>query len=108
MHNYQYENVIKIHLARVVFEYHIVLQNIARQLFDSSYFLLKENSQNTTITIFGNVMYSIANQAVALIYKHYALSTLPNLGNVFPGKIIASVSLLVSNLHTQKLCFQSQ
>ena len=60
MHNYQYENVIKIHLARVVFEYHIdILQNIARQLFDSSYFLLKDN---TTITIFGNVMHSIATR----------------------------------------------
>ena len=40
-----------------------ISQNIARQLFDSSHFL----KENTTITIFGNVMYSIANQAVALI-----------------------------------------
>ena len=63
-HNCLYENVVKLHLASAVFKYYIeISHNIARQLFDNLYFLIKEN---TTITIFGNIVYSIVKQTVVL------------------------------------------
>ena len=65
-HNYLYENVVKLHITstRAVFECHIdISHNIVRQLFVGSYIFIKEN---TTITIFGNIVYSIAKQRAVL------------------------------------------
>ena len=67
-HNYLYENVVKLHLASAVFKYYIeISHNIARQLFDNLYFLIKEN---TTITIFGNIVYSIVKPDSCIDCKH--------------------------------------
>ena len=62
--NSMYENIAKLYLTGVVFEYNVTIShNIARQLFDASYFLIKEN---TTVDISENTVYAIAKQTVVL------------------------------------------
>ena len=62
--NKMYENIARLYLAGVVFECHVTLShNLARRLFDASYFLIKDN---TTIDIFENIVYAIVKQAVVL------------------------------------------
>ena len=53
-HNTYYENIAKLYLTGAVFEYDIEFShNIARQLFDGSYFLIKQNTSVRTCHYIG-------------------------------------------------------
>ena len=73
--NSLYENIAKLHSTGVVFEYDVdISYNVARQLFDSSYFIIKEN---TTITASGNTVYTIAKQTAALSVNSHSVHVCP-------------------------------
>lgn len=57
-----YKNIARLYLTGATFEYNITISdNIARHIFDGSYFLIKAN---TTIVVSGNTVYAIIKQKI--------------------------------------------